>query len=234
MMLVGSTGKRARRSGHARVAGIVVAVLTAAVWIVAACVSAPLEICDPSNWLGGSQTSEFQEACCAPSLFDAGVVTDPNCDDYAGPDAASDAGDPGSAMDAGDAMADGPIQPPCAGACVDSPSAGWEGPYLVWFGPEPDAPSCPVTAPTVVYEGHADLDAGPLPCGPCQCDSPTGACGLPPTLAASSVGCPGTGASAILTPFDSPAAWDGGCTADDAVDGGDLCDGGPCVASVVI
>ena len=233
-----STRKRARRSGRAGVAGLAVAVLTVAVWIVVtsvtACTESPIEICDPTSWVGGAQTPGFQSFCCEPDLFDAGVVTDPNCDNYAGPDAGSDAAGAASAMDAGDAMADGPIPPPCPGACVDYPSAGWDGPFLVWIGPEPQAPPCPGTAPTVVYEGHADLDAGPLPCGPCQCGAPTGACGLPPKLSATSVACEGNAAGTPVTPFDPPPAWDGGCTAEDAVDAGELCEGGPCVASITI
>jgi hypothetical protein len=68
----------------------------------------------------------------------------------------------------------------------------------------------------------------------CQCDPPTGSCSLPATLAANSTACPGTDPSAVHTAFDPPSGWDGGCTTNDSVDGGELCDGGPCVQSLTI
>src|SRR5262249_5711969 len=40
--------------------------------------------------------------------------------------------------------------------------------------------------------------------------------------------------SNVSTPFDAPSGWDGGCAAKDGIDGGALCDGGPCVVSLTI
>jgi hypothetical protein len=144
-----------------------------------------------------------------------------------------DASDASDASDAGDAgEADAPIGA-CPGECVPGPPAAWEVPSLVWMGPELQAPPCPDSALKLGYEGHADLNA-PAVCGECRCDAPTGSCGLPATLTASSTACPGTDTGAAHTPFDPPVAWDGSCTTNDPVPAGQLCAGEPCVESITI
>lgn len=123
----------------------------------------------------------------------------------------------------------------CAGQCVPGISADWSGPVLVWVGAEADAPPCSAVADglTPFYEGHGDLDA-PTVCGACTCDPPTGSCALPATLTASSAICPGNGSGVTHTSFDPPASWGGTCTAANAIPGGKLCNGVPCVQSVTI
>jgi hypothetical protein len=61
-----------------------------------------------------------------------------------------------------------------------------------------------------------------------------GSCALPATLTAHAASCANTGPGTPSTPFDPPSGWDGGCTTNDAVDGGQLCDGGLCVQSLAI
>jgi hypothetical protein len=136
--------------------------------------------------------------------------------------------------DAGDGGADGPPSGNCAGECVPFSPNGWDFPSQVYIGPEFNAPQCPPTAIMNGYEGHAELNAPPIACGQCQCNPPSGSCGLPATITASSAVCPGTVPGATPTPFDPPAGWDGGCTTNDAVPAGQVCDGGPCVASITI
>ena len=133
----------------------------------------------------------------------------------------------------GDASTDGPIESACSGVCRDAQPQGWDFPSIVWMGAESDAPPCPNAASVLAYQGRADPTA-PVVCGKCSCGGPTGSCGLPATLTASSAACPGTDPNAVVTPFDPPSGWDGGCTANDAVGAGQLCDGGPCVQSLTI
>jgi hypothetical protein len=123
----------------------------------------------------------------------------------------------------------------CAGPCVPTIPADWSGPALVWMGAEADAPACSAVAgaPGHFYEGHADLDA-PIVCGACTCDPPSGSCALPATLTASAATCAGDGPGVPHTPFNPPPKWDGTCTAANAIPGGKLCGGVPCVQSVTI
>lgn len=119
----------------------------------------------------------------------------------------------------------------CAGDCVPAPPFGWEGPGLLWVGPEGTAPACPSHAPVLAYQGHAGFVPSPAACTPCTCSPPTGGTCTPPLhFTASASSCAANGPPTRT--FDPPPAWDGGCTAYDAVAAGDLCNGGPCVASL--
>jgi hypothetical protein len=57
---------------------------------------------------------------------------------------------------------------------------------------------------------------------------------LPATLTASAATCAGDGVSVAHTSFDPPVSWGGTCTPANAVPGGKLCGGVPCVQSVTI
>jgi hypothetical protein len=95
----------------------------------------------------------------------------------------------------------------CPGACVPLPPLWFDGPVLLWIGPESEAPECPARAPKKVYEGHAGLYAS-HECPPCACSQP--ACEFPAGVTASDTTmCQGPG----FTPLDTPAAWSGSCTA---------------------
>ena len=123
----------------------------------------------------------------------------------------------------------------CAGQCVPTIPTEWTGPALVWVGAEADAPPCSAVAGAhgQFYEGHADPDAS-VQCGACTCDPPSGSCGLPATVTASSTICPGDGSSATHTSFDPPTSWGGTCTAANAIPAAKVCGGVPCVQSVTI
>jgi hypothetical protein len=180
----------------------------------------------------GSHCMDFSD-CCGNSCVDGVCACTPGggaCMEFS--DCCSKACTSGACEEASEASSDGPIGS-CDGVCVATRPNGWDFPTLVWIGLESNAPPCPETASTVGYEGRADPSAS-IHCEPCQCGSPTGSCGLPATLTASSTPCPGTDSSAVHTPFDPPSAWDGGCTTSDAIDAGQLCDGGPCVQSLAI
>ena len=120
----------------------------------------------------------------------------------------------------------GPNCPPketCAGQCVVVPPFGdWELPALLWFGPVLDAPECPADrAPMEGYVGYAD-PIDPPTCSPssCTCEPPTGVCGLPSVLTASTdPTCPDDDALAMHDDFsglDRP----GDCNDDTSVPAG--------------
>ena len=79
-----------------------------------------------------------------------------------------------------------PKKETCTGQCVVVPPfGGWELAALLWFGPALEAPACPADrAPEVGYEGYADPIEAPV-CPTCACEPPTGECGLPSVLTAS-------------------------------------------------
>ena len=155
-----------------------------------------------------------------PGRLDHNGHPDPCC--YVDPCHDVDAGIDGDAMT--DARADAESNPdadggpPASCTCVEIPPLGWFGPALLWRGPAGTAPTCPAAAPVTGYHGFADLVAGPPSCGTCSCGASTGACMLPAHMMASTTAC--SGATGTSTPFDPPAGWDGGCTQNDAIEGG--------------
>ena len=203
-------------------AGIAVAALAAAFGFAAAC-QTHYDICDPANWKGGTKSDQYFGDCCAPALWDGGIVGDPRCPNFD----TSDGGDGGHAMNENDAAPDGPIGEGCPGECVAWPPAGWDWPSLVWIGPEEQAPPCPPIQ-VVRYEGHGALDAS-AGCD-CRCDPPVLGCAVP-AITASTTSCAMADAGLPQTPYDLPAAWDGGCA---QLDAGGACDAGPCVQSLTI
>jgi len=126
----------------------------------------------------------------------------------------------------------GGAPPPCDGVCAGiGPDGFEENPSMMWFGTPADAPeACPDFAPLVGFEGFADLHVAPHTCAACSC-SPA-SCALPEAMHASAAMCPGDGAASL--PFDAPAAWEGACTAEDAIPAGLVCAGVACVQSLTI
>jgi hypothetical protein len=99
----------------------------------------------------------------------------------------------------------------CAGQCMPIPPLDFEGPMIVYIGPQESAPECPAHAPIKAYEGLGDLRDESLYCPPCECSEP--ACVLPEGVTASDLSvCPNDPPGATLTPFSAPVSWDGSCT----------------------
>ncbi|WP_437659246.1 hypothetical protein [Sorangium sp. So ce1182] len=125
----------------------------------------------------------------------------------------------------------------CAGDCIPPAPLGWFGPALLWYGPPDQEPDCPAAAPNLGYEGFADLAPAPFACAACLCDPPDAAaasCQLPAGWSAhASAWCDET-PGAVETAFAAPEAWDGGCTAVNAIPAGQDCGGQPCVQSLSI
>ena len=120
----------------------------------------------------------------------------------------------------------GPSCPPqetCAGECVDIPPfGGWELGALLWFGSALEVPECPADRAVVNgYEGFAD-PIDPPTCSPsaCTCEPPTGECGLPSVLTASTDPlCPDDDALAMHDDF-SGLERPGECNSDTSVPAG--------------
>lgn len=173
------------------------------------------------------------DPCCyVDPCHDEDAGTDGGADAEADAQEDAEAGPPADdgGLDAGpDAQAD--AGPSCPGACVDAPPLGWSDPALLWLGPMGSAPpSCPAEAPVVGFQGFADLDAPPASCGACSCSASTASCTLPASFTASTAACnPGGG---VATSFDAPAAWDGSCTADNAIGQGQMCGALACAKSL--
>jgi hypothetical protein len=138
--------------------------------------------------------------------------------------------------DAGaDGDADAPLPSTCIGTCVPAKPDGWDDPQLLAIGTSLARPSCPGVAPAVIYEGYAGLDTSLASCVACSCAPPVGSCALPATVTAStSAACPDDGPDAILTAFDPPTHWDGGCTSEGAIPSGAPCGAMPCNRSLTI
>ena len=100
----------------------------------------------------------------------------------------------------------------CRGQCVPIAPLDFDGPLMLWMGPEQQVPAdCPSRAPIRAFEGHAALDTS-NECPACECTEP--ACMFPSGLTASDQICPGDGTQ---TPFDAPASWGGACTSPGSV-----------------
>ena len=161
------------------------------------------------------------DACCHVDACPCHCLDEP-CDGFRIADElvcelAGDAGTDAPIIDGG---ADAPIidggTSSCSGSCVFTPPYGdWEGPGLLWLGPEGSAPACPTQAPTVAYQGHDSLNAPPASCGTCSCSTPSGSCAHPLSFTTSSKPCGDS--SGMAMPFDGPPAWDGSCTAKDCI-----------------
>jgi hypothetical protein len=166
------------------------------------------------------------------SMADPGVcalVRTLTCPD-AGPDASADGPPP-------DAAPDAPIEG-CTGQCLPNAPTGWSDPVLLAVGEAGMMQGCPAAAPSVTYEGHADLQWEPPICGACSCAPSDGNCELPASFTASTsnTACPNDGPGVWVTSWDPPSGWDGTCSALDPVPGTAVC--GPassnCVRSVMI
>jgi hypothetical protein len=132
----------------------------------------------------------------------------------AGADAtdSTDAGEDGSEEDAGDEDAG----PSCSADCVRLNPTSFSIPLLLWVGPDP-APECPFLAP-IPEPGVLlrDLIVPAGDCPSCDCKPSTGSCALPTVMTAHAAICQNLPAP-VDTSFDPPPAWDGSCSADNAI-----------------
>jgi hypothetical protein len=129
--------------------------------------------------------------------------------------------------------------------CVDPAPTGWSANgYLALYegasGQTP--PDCPAGMPTTAFTGNATLNAQGAVCTPCGCGSPTGQdCQLTgdlnPTaggiqaMQVSNAACL-TAATQLSTLTVPDPPWGGACFHDEALAGGQLCNGAPCNTSV--
>jgi hypothetical protein len=116
----------------------------------------------------------------------------------------------------------------CDGECHLWKSAAFDDLSMFWIGSGPP-PACPNNAPAAGVTLHAEPQPSPHVCPACSC-APAG-CALPDEMHVSAAKCPADGAASI--PWDSPA-WEGSCTAEDAIPPGLLCAGVPCTQSITI
>ncbi|WP_170319464.1 hypothetical protein [Polyangium spumosum] len=191
-------------------------------------------------------------ACSAPEEF--GLV-ECNPDPFAvynrcvdpEPDAGTDAADAGDDGDLGlDATASNEDPTSCqggAGRCVPVPEGGeqqaglWsKEPIALLVATTPKKGDPPLVCPPGMVEQfrlHADLDAPPAECEPCECGPSSGTCTeLPASIEVRAGTCAESGVMSV--PFDGPAGWDGSCTSANALPAGADCGGEPCAQSVVV
>ncbi len=183
------------------------------------------ESCDGNIELVSVCYNDAQEEvpCCGP----AGEKY--ACPPDAGDDADVDAGD-GAEVDAGED--DGGPGSTCPGDCITPGSGGFNRhPSYVWFGQETDPPPPPL--PAEPYESWVDVAFAEPSCPICSCVAPSVGCVLPSACDAKSTACQDNSLS-TLTPFDPPADWDGSCSSSSPIPAGVLCEGAPCVRSLVI
>jgi len=131
-----------------------------------------------------------------------------------------------------DSNSEPPSASACPGECIPLSPQDWSEPGLVWMGPSTEpTPSCPSMAPSVGWQGFADMEAAHT-CPACTCAPPTGLCLPPASIYARASICGATGG--WVTPFDAPPSWDGACTAANAIPAGEDCGGAACVQSLNI
>jgi hypothetical protein len=179
------------------------------------------EGCDVPCVVPGADLEACQQFWCAACPGEAATTPGSNCLDWVKEYCPADAG------------TDNDGATGCAGDCVPLPPFDWQGPALFLTGPAGSPPECPSNAPVTATLGFTDAgeqpDAG---CTSCGCGRATAASCAPPThIFASALPC--SAGAPLSAPFDPPAPWDGGCTANDPVAANADCGGSPCVASIV-
>lgn len=146
----------------------------------------------------------------------------------------SDASDEGES-DAGADDGGPPADEVCPWACTPVGGAGFDPfPSYVWFGEEDQTP--PPALNGWKWESWVDLDLKEPTCPTCSCIAPTNpsdGCMLPAVWSVESKVCQEP-SSPFVTPFDPPTNWTGSCTSTNPIAEGVLCNGEPCVKSLVL
>jgi len=166
------------------------------------------------------------------------IIVPPDAGQGAGGSGGDDSGDAGP--DGGEADADGGPScdiPACVGDCVPFDPLADEGvPVLLWVGAnEHDAPPCPGTTPVEHFKGYGEFSAADATCAACSCGPSSGSCELASSIVARASPCNGA-EDAPTTPTDAPAAWDGSCSAENAIPAGLTCapSGTLCAQSITV
>jgi len=155
------------------------------------------------------------------------------CPPDAGDDADADAGDDADAgEDDGGPEAGSSSSCPEHAQCMPPGGGGFDYyPSYVWMGKETDSPPPPL--PGTPYENWVDVVFAEPDCPTCSCAAPVTGCVLPNSWNVNSTVCQDI-SSPHVTPFDPPVAWDGSCSSSSQIPAGILCDGVPCVRSLVV
>lgn len=166
--------------------------------------------------------------CCDPDTPESYSM----CDAGAGSDASADASD-GGEVDAGTDDG-GPPAAVCPWPCTSTGGGGFNPfPSYVWI--EGEAPM-PQPLAGIPWTSWIDVAFAEPNCPSCSCAAPTqpeDGCNVPVVWNAESKTCQEVYPPNI-TPFDPPPNWTGSCTATNPIAGGMLCNGSPCVKSLVV
>lgn len=167
--------------------------------------------------------------CCDPEtprsfyMCDAGVDAEVSAD-------ASDDGEADAGSDDG-----GPPAAVCPWPCTPVGGGGFDPfPSYVWMGEEAASP--PPGLDGFVWTSWVDVKFAEPECPACSCSAPTNpsdGCVLPMVWSVESTVCQDP-SSPSVTPFDPPLNWAGSCTSTNPIAAGILCDGEPCVKSLVV
>lgn len=107
-------------------------------------------------------------------------------------------------------------------------------PSYVWF--ESEGGPQPLPLDGLPSTSWLDVEFDELTCPTCSCAAPTNpidGCVLPTVWNVESTACQDP-SSPTLTVFDPPVNWTGSCTSVNSIASGILCDGEPCVRSLVV
>jgi hypothetical protein len=166
--------------------------------------------------------------CCDPDT----PRDHPACTGDAGADGEADAGTDGD-VDA-DADDGGPHAAVCPWPCTSVGGGGFNPfPSYVWI--EGEAPP-PQPLKGIPWTSWIGVEFAEPNCPTCSCVAPTlpeDGCVLPSTWSAESTAC-GDASAPNITSFDPLLDWTGSCTSTNPIAGGMLCDGAPCVKSLVV
>lgn len=119
----------------------------------------------------------------------------------------------------------------CPGVCVRAASVPFERVTVFSIGKPDEVRPCSDLGTYQGFVGVRDMTVAQPSCPSCSCGP--AACVLPESMSAGAATCPADGAE--QTPFDAPPAWEGNCTAENAIAKDLSCgDLGPCVASLTV
>jgi hypothetical protein len=188
-------------------------------------------------------------AACDSDLFNGVVSANTVCRNDAGvrvpccgppgekyacpPDAGDDAdADAGNDVDAGEDDEGPGSACPEPAQCITPGGGGFDDvPSYVWMGKETDPPPPPL--PAERYESWVDVVFAEPMCPTCSCAAPAPGCVVPTSWDVHSTSCQDISSSTV-TSFDPLAGWDGSCSSSSQIPAGVLCDGLPCVRSLVV